>query len=148
MVTREPLMSKRVFISYGRPDVEWRSAIKKALRSSKLLLVFLTLALARHERATNAVKYGAMADPVGRLHIGWHVTEGEGGTNQRLNIDWRESRVSIPDPNSALQSSGYGRELIERAFPYQFNVRTHCEIGPTGVHCVIDVPISGTFRAK
>jgi PAS domain S-box-containing protein len=107
-----------------------------------------TLALALHELATNAVKYGAIASPEGRLHIGWHVTENEDGTNKRLNIDWRESGVNIPDPDRALQNSGYGRELIERALPYQLNARTRYEIGPTGVHCVIDVPISGAPRAK
>jgi PAS domain S-box-containing protein len=107
-----------------------------------------TLALALHELATNAVKYGAIASPEGRLHIGWHVTENEDRTNQRLNIDWRESGVSIPDPDNALQNRGYGRELIERALPYQLGARTLYELGPTGVHCVIDVPISGTFRAK
>jgi PAS domain S-box-containing protein len=107
-----------------------------------------TLALALHELATNAVKYGAIASPEGRLHIGWHVTENEDGTNQRLNIDWRESGVSITDPDSALPNRGYGRELIERALPYQLGARTLYEIGPQGVHCVIDVPISGALRAK
>ena len=86
-----------------------------------------------------------MASPEGRLHIGWHVTENEDGTHQRLNIDGRESGVSITDPNSALQNSGYGRELIERALPYQLNARTQYEICPTDVHCVIDVPTSGVF---
>ena len=138
----------RFFLSYGRRDVEWRPAINKSFRSSKLLLVFLTPALARRGPATNAVKDGATASPEGRLHIGWHVTEGEGGKNQRINIDWRESRVSIPGHNSALQNSGYGRQLVERALPYQFNVRLHCDIGSTGVHCVLDAPILGTFRAK
>ena len=82
------------------------------------------------------------------MHISWHVTENEDGTNQRLNIDWRESGVNIRDPSTALQISGYGRELIERALPYQLNARTRYEIGHAGVHCVIDVPLSGTFRAK
>jgi PAS domain S-box-containing protein len=106
-----------------------------------------TLALALHELATNAVKYGAIASPEGRLHIGWHVTENEDGGNCRLNIDWRETGVNIPDPDIALQNSGYGRELIERALPYQLNARTRYEMGPTGVHCVIDVPISAAPRA-
>jgi two-component system CheB/CheR fusion protein len=107
-----------------------------------------TLALALHELATNAVKYGAISSPEGRLHIGWHVTENADGGNCRLNIDWRETGVNIPDPQIALQNSGYGRELIERALPYQLNAQTQYEIGPTGVHCVIDVPISAAPRAE
>jgi PAS domain S-box-containing protein len=128
--------------SPGNVFLEGPSGVRLRSRSVQ------TLALALHELATNAVKYGAIASPQGRLHIGWHVTENEDGTNQRLNIDWRESGVNIPDPGSALQISGYGRELIERALPYQLNARTRYEIGHTGVHCVIDVPISGTFRAE
>jgi PAS domain S-box-containing protein len=128
--------------SPGNVFLEGPSGVRLRSRSVQ------TLALALHELATNAVKYGAIASPEGRLHIGWHVTQNEDGTNQRLNIDWRESGVNIPDPNSALQNGGYGRELIERALPYQLNARTRYEIGPTGVHCVIDVPISGTSRSK
>src|ERR1700737_3080997 len=128
--------------SPGNVFLEGPSGVRLRSRSVQ------TLALALHELATNAVKYGAIASPEGRLHIGWHVTENEDGSNQRLNIDWRESGLSIPDPDTAVQNRGYGRELIERALPYQLNARTLYEIGPTGVHCVIDVPISGGLRAK
>ncbi|MFL6599697.1 MAG: PAS domain-containing protein [Steroidobacteraceae bacterium] len=126
----------------GRVFLQGPSGVR--LRSSTVQ----TLALALHELATNAVKYGAIASPAGRLHVGWHVTENEDGTNRRLNIDWRESGVDIPDPAIAAQNSGYGRELIERALPYQLNARTRYEIGPAGVHCAIEVPISGALRAE
>jgi len=94
------------------------------------------------------VKDNFLSGPEGRLHIGWHVTENENGTNQRLNIDWRESRVSIPDPNSAIQNSRHRRELIERALPYQLNARTGFEMGSTCVHCGSEMPLSGAFRAE
>jgi two-component system CheB/CheR fusion protein len=128
--------------SPGNVFLEGPSGVRLRSRSVQ------TLALALHELATNAVKYGAIASPEGRLHIGWHVTENADGGNCRLNIDWRETGVDIPDPDIALQNSGYGRELIERALPYQLNAQTQYEIGPSGVHCVIDVPISGALRAE
>jgi PAS domain S-box-containing protein len=106
-----------------------------------------TLALALHELATNAVKYGALSTPGGQLRVGWHVSDNDDGTHQRLHVDWRELGVSAVQGSEAGHS-GYGRELIERALPYQLNARTQYEIGPDGVHCTIDVPISGVFRAE
>jgi hypothetical protein len=37
---------------------------------------------------------------------------------------------------------GYGRELIERALPYQLKAETSYVITPEGVHCTIELPIS------
>ena len=48
-------------------------------------------------------------------------------------------------PNDRIerpQGGGYGRELIERALPYQLDAKTTYELGPDGVHCTIDVPTS------
>jgi PAS domain S-box-containing protein len=126
----------------GRVFLEGPSGVP--LRSSTVQ----TLALALHELATNAVKHGAISSPGGRLHVGWHLTENEDGTNQRLNVEWRETHVDIADVNLALQQGGYGRELIECALPYQLNAKTHYELGPGGVRCTIDVPISGMARAR
>ena len=36
---------------------------------------------------------------------------------------------------------GYGRELIERALPYQLNAQTTYELGEEGVRCTILLPI-------
>jgi two-component sensor histidine kinase len=44
-----------------------------------------TLALALHELATNAVKYGALASQRGRLRVGWAVL------NRSVIIEWKES---------------------------------------------------------
>lgn len=99
-----------------------------------------TFALALHELATNAIKYGALHAPGGQLEVTWRVVrEGDG---RRLHVDWRERGVSIADPQAAARGSGYGRELIERALPYQLKARTSYRLEPDGVHCTIDVPIA------
>ncbi len=40
---------------------------------------------------------------------------------------------------------GYGRELIERALPYQLKAQTSYELTPEGVRCTITVPVSSTL---
>jgi PAS domain S-box-containing protein len=103
-----------------------------------------TLALALHELATNAVKYGALGQPAGRLSISWSLEpKGDGGTPW-LHIDWRESGVDMPPANSAPRGSGQGRELIEQALPYQLRARTTYTLGPDGVHCTISIPVSAS----
>lgn len=99
-----------------------------------------TFALALHELATNAVKYGVLSRPEGRLLVRWRAEREESG-EQRLHVDWRESGVAMPEAGAAPRGGGYGRELIERALPYQLLARTRYELGPDGVRCSIAVPI-------
>jgi len=110
------------------------------LRSSTLQ----TLALALHELATNAVKYGALGQPEGRLRIAWSLQPGEANEQPCLHIDWRESGVVMPVPGSRPTGGGQGRELIERALPYQLKAKTTFELGPDGVHCTISLPVSAS----
>jgi two-component system, chemotaxis family, CheB/CheR fusion protein len=91
-------------------------------------------ALALHELATNAVKHGALASPSGRLAVRWRVEDTPGG--QELHVDWRESGLQTI---AATAVSGYGRELIERALPYQLDARTSYTLTGDGVHCTISV---------
>jgi PAS domain S-box-containing protein len=100
-----------------------------------------TLALALHELATNAVKYGALAAPGGRLDIEWGVRFADQG-EQVLWIDWRERGVpDMPDSKDAPRGGGYGRELIERALPYQLGARTSYAFESDGVHCTIEMAV-------
>jgi PAS domain S-box-containing protein len=99
-----------------------------------------TFALALHELATNAVKYGALSQPQGRLTVRWRVVPGADGT-RRLRVEWRESEVEV-SPDRLQMRRGYGRELIERALPYQLKAETEYDLGPDGVRCSITLPIS------
>ncbi|HUD95318.1 sensor histidine kinase [Sphingobium sp.] len=101
-----------------------------------------TFALALHELATNAVKYGALSQPTGLLEVGWDVTERPNGTHQ-LHVDWRERGVAdMPDKDAVPRGGGYGRELIERALPYQLGAETSYGFTEDGVHCTISVPVA------
>jgi two-component sensor histidine kinase len=107
-----------------------------------------TLALALHELATNAAQYGALGQPEGLLEIAWSVEPNGAGNTPWLHIDWRESRVLMPASATRSAGGGQGRELIERALPYQLSDRTTFELGPDGVHCTISLPVSASAAVE
>ncbi|MGJ4887614.1 sensor histidine kinase [Bradyrhizobium sp. HKCCYLRH3099] len=110
------------------------------LRSSTVQM----LAMALHELATNAVKYGALAQPSGRLGVVWSLERNGADNRPWLHIDWRESDVDMPPPGVVSVGTGQGRELIEQALPYQLNARTSFGFTPDGVSCTISLPVSFT----
>ncbi|MBC2776550.1 PAS domain-containing sensor histidine kinase [Parasphingopyxis marina] len=94
----------------------------------------VSLAMAVHELATNAAKYGALSNPDGTVTIGWHV-EGD-----RLRIDWRESggpKVEKPT------RKGFGTRMIERALAADLGGEIRLDFAPEGLCCSIDVPLPG-----
>ena len=99
-----------------------------------------TFALAVHELATNAVKHGALSQPEGELEVAWHLERPQDG-GPRLHVDWRESGVRDVLKPAVRPGSGFGRELIERALPFQLGARTVFEIAEDGVRCLIDMPV-------
>jgi two-component sensor histidine kinase len=107
-----------------------------------------TLAMAIHELATNAMKYGALGQAGGRLAIDWTLEADGPGGKPWLHIDWRESGVRMASKGAWPNGTGQGRELIERALPYQLGARTTYSLGADGVHCTISIPVSATVCAN
>ena len=108
-----------------------------------------TLAMALHELATNAVKYGALGQAAGRLAITWSLEPKGPGGGPWLHLDWRESGVQMQPASAAPRGgTGQGRELIERALPYQLNATTTYTFTPDGVHCTISLPVSVKTRKQ
>ncbi|WP_230474895.1 sensor histidine kinase [Dyella monticola] len=105
------------------------------LRSSTLQ----TFALAIHELAVNAVKYGALSCSTAHLTVRWNV-EHTDDPSPMLHVHWQETGVTLPSLSDTSQP-GYGRELIEHALVYQLKAKTHYELTPDGVCCSIAVPI-------
>jgi PAS domain S-box-containing protein len=103
-----------------------------------------TLALALHELATNAVKHGALGNG-GRLDLHWEL-EARDDEIPVLHVTWHETGVPITAADAVR--GGYGRELIERALPYQHKARTRYELRADGVFCTIAVPLTETGRSE
>ncbi|MCZ0963166.1 sensor histidine kinase [Paracoccus benzoatiresistens] len=108
------------------------------LRSSTVQI----MALALHELATNAVKYGALGQPAAQLTVRWRVDPSQADGRSWLHVDWREAGVVLGQKDPALSTSGQGRELIEQALPYQLGARTSYSLKDDGIHCTIAVPLT------
>lgn len=96
-------------------------------------------ALAVHELATNAVKYGALATEEGRVDISWRHT---GEHDEILEFVWSEtgSRGEQKDPE-ASGDGGFGTMLLQRAVPLQMRGTAEREFAPTGMTYRLTVPV-------
>jgi two-component system CheB/CheR fusion protein len=96
-----------------------------------------TLALAIHELATNAAKYGALCTEAGRLSLRWQIADRTG--TPHLVLRWKESGVEI---DSEVAKTGFGRRLIEEAVPYELGGKTTLTFPPDGCACIMEIPFS------
>ncbi len=103
-----------------------------------------TLAMVLHELATNAVKYGALGQPTGLLDVTWSLDPIAADGEPWLHIDWHERAVIMPLAGTAPTGTGQGRELIERALPYQLKAKVSYLLGEDGVRCRISLPVSAS----
>lgn len=85
----------------------------------------LGLALALHELATNAVKYGALSVSEGRIAIDWVATP-----SGALRFEWRESGGP---PAMFAGRKGFGSRLTERIVPAYFGGKATVRYEPTRV---------------
>lgn len=74
----------------------------------------LALAMALHELGTNALKYGALSVPAGRVSIAWSVDLSD--KPAMFELAWRESGGPVVRPPARR---GFGTKLIETAFGKQ-----------------------------
>jgi two-component sensor histidine kinase len=98
----------------------------------------VALALALHELATNAVKYGALSQPAGRIAITWNIAQ-DGAGRRFLNLLWAESGGP---PVCKPERTGFGTRLIARSFGRESGGRARLTYAPDGVRCVIELPLS------
>jgi PAS domain S-box-containing protein len=103
------------------------------------------LALAIHELATNARKYGALASERGRLSVTWRIESA--APERRLTLDWLEQGL-VPPPDFDPERRGYGRTLIEQALPYSLSAQTTFELTENAVHCSISLPLTETANKE
>lgn len=99
----------------------------------------LSLALALHELATNATKYGALSVDAGKVSIDWTLDAHDATGAPVFELVWTESGGP---PVVAPQSKGFGSRLITQALAADFEGDVRIEFAPGGVVCRLTAPRS------
>lgn len=94
----------------------------------------LALSMALHELGTNALKYGALSAPRGRVRLTWRVV------GDRLALSWTEEGGPPVAPPSR---KGFGSRLISQALARELRGEVSLDYAPTGVRCEISFPLAG-----
>ncbi len=97
----------------------------------------LALAMALHELATNAVKYGALSNKSGVVEVSWKVQNG--AAPPRLVLRWKEAGGP---PVAAPRRRGFGSRLIERSLAQDLDGQVEIAFAPTGVVCTVNAPVA------
>ena len=95
--------------------------------------VALSLSMALHELATNAVKYGALSVPDGRIHLDWELEP----SGQAMQLRWRESGGP---PVTAPPNQGFGTRLLS-SLAGEFGAPAELRYAPSGVTCDLRAPL-------
>ena len=98
--------------------------------------VAVTLSMALHELATNAIKYGAWSTAAGQVSIRWEITS---AAPPRLRMIWSEERgPSVATPTVR----GFGTRMIERTLAQDLGGTAKVAFNSAGLTCTIDAPLS------
>jgi two-component sensor histidine kinase len=103
----------------------------------------IAVALAFHELATNAAKYGALSVETGLVRVIWTVDMTAKGI--RLHIVWRESGGP---PVKAPTRKGFGTRLITTGIARDLEGEVRLEYLPQGVVCTIDASITDDAEGR
>ncbi len=96
----------------------------------------LSLGLAVHELATNAVKYGALSRDEGHVRIAWQVEDA--GPDSRFRLHWSER--GGPEAMAPARA-GFGSRLIRSALGGETRGTVRMDFHAPGLDCHIEAPL-------
>ena len=103
----------------------------------------LAIAMALHELATNAVKYGALSGEAGQVSLGWAARSV--GDGARLELDWREHGGP---PVAPPRAAGFGSRLLTQGLAADLAGAAELTFAPDGVVCRITAPLATIPRLE
>lgn len=101
------------------------------------------LALAVHELATNAAKYGALCAVSGRVRINWQIFEN--GDQRFFAFRWQEEGGP---PVRPPERKGFGSTVLEQVMAEYFDTPPRIEFAPSGVVYELTGPLDGIAAEK
>jgi two-component system, chemotaxis family, CheB/CheR fusion protein len=97
-----------------------------------------SIGLALHELATNAVKYGALSSPNGKIRIRWGIEHGDGELVLRLR--WTECGAPpVVEPTR----KGFGQIVVKQMIESALSGSVQILYEPTGILWSLTAPMSG-----
>ncbi len=96
--------------------------------------------MALHELATNASKYGALSNEVGRVHISWQVTIDSAPT---FTMRWLEEGGPLVEPPTRR---GFGQIVIGRMVESAVDGKVELEYRASGLSWKLGAPVSSTIE--
>ncbi len=99
----------------------------------------LAYALALHELATNATKYGALSNQEGTVEVSWRIIDD--GANSTLRLNWQERNG--PTVQRPARTS-FGTQLIQRVLSQEISGTVEIAYEADGVIFVATSPIAAT----
>ena len=97
----------------------------------------ISLTLALHELETNAIKYGALSVPDGRVALAWSLVGSE--EEPKLWLQWCEHGGPAVSPPTR---QGFGTRLISSAIGRFLSAEVQLEYTPDGVTWLMIAPLS------
>jgi len=92
------------------------------------------IALALHELATNAVKYGALSNDEGSVSLNWTLDS----ETKKLSLEWTETGGP---PVSAPNSEGFGGLVIRQSVARERHGNVTLDYAPEGLRCRMEMEI-------
>jgi two-component system CheB/CheR fusion protein len=103
-----------------------------------------TLGMVFYELVTNALKYGALSEPRGRIEASWRVVNSAATSPERLSIEWREmDGPTAPHP----LPEGFGTSFIKRSIEYELQGSAVAEPGLVGLRWRLEFPVAGNVQS-
>lgn len=99
------------------------------------------LGLALHELAVNAVRFGALSVPNGRIAIRWDRQDADGA----ITLDWHEQYGPKVKPR---RKRGFGSMVIEKNLARSLDAEVTMDFDEAGLRCHIVIPASQLLAAR
>ena len=96
------------------------------------------LALALHELTTNALKFGALETPSGRLSVTWQIEVQD--REPRLVFDWIERGVAMDE--QAPRHRGFGIVVLQEMLPHNLSAEASLTFAADGLRYRLMLPLT------
>ena len=101
----------------------------------------LALALALHELAANAAKYGGLSQLEGRVNVAWRVDDSS--TPEVLRLDWTETGgPPVVEP----ERKGFGLTTLKRGLAIELDAEVTIDFRSAGLVCTMGIPLLSVSR--